>query len=114
MATVSKPVKLSKGDDTRADVQSVNQPKTNHGAMAFFKRGGTMATKKMNPFAKFEASAKDKAMDKKEMAGGMGMKSGGKAKKMASGGSASSRADGVAQKGKTKGKLISMAYGGKC
>jgi len=28
----------------------------------------------MNPFAKFEASAKDKAMDKKEM---MGMKKGG-------------------------------------
>jgi hypothetical protein len=33
-------------------------------------------------------------------------------KKMASGGSASSRADGIAVKGKTKGKM--MAYGGKC
>jgi hypothetical protein len=33
-------------------------------------------------------------------------------KKMASGGSASSRADGIAVKGKTKGKML--AYGGKC
>jgi hypothetical protein len=30
------------------------------------------------------------------------------------GGSASSRADGVASKGKTKGKMVKMAYGGKC
>jgi hypothetical protein len=35
-----------------------------------------------------------------------------KTKKMASGGSASSRADGIAVKGKTKGKM--MANGGKC
>ena len=35
----------------------------------------------------------------------MGMKHGGKVKKMASGGSASSRADGIATKGKTRGKM---------
>ena len=35
-------------------------------------------------------------------------------KKMRSGGSASSRADGIAHKGKTKGKIVKMAYGGKC
>ena len=35
-------------------------------------------------------------------------------KRMRSGGSASSRADGVAHKGKTKGKIVKMAYGGKC
>jgi len=68
-----------------------------------FKRGGDMATKKMNPFAKFEASAKDKAMDKKEM----GMK------KMAAGGYTRA-ADGVATKGKTKAKQIAMKKGGKC
>jgi hypothetical protein len=39
------------------------------------------------------------------------MKKGGMAK---SGGSASKRADGVATKGKTKGKMIKMAYGGRC
>lgn len=35
-----------------------------------------------------------------------GMKKGGKVKKMAKGGSASSRADGCAQRGKTKGRMI--------
>jgi hypothetical protein len=34
-----------------------------------------------------------------------GMKKGGKVKKMAKGGSASSRADGIAQRGKTKGRM---------
>ena len=33
------------------------------------------------------------------------MKKGGKVKKMAKGGSASSRADGIAQRGKTKGRM---------
>ena len=70
-----------------------------------FKEGGTMATK-MNPgfmamIAKKKAGAK----------AAMPMKKGGAAKKMASGGSASSRADGIAQKGKTKGKM--MAKGGR-
>jgi hypothetical protein len=111
MATVSKPVKLSKGDNTRADVQGVNQPKTNHGAMAFFKRGGTMATKKMNE-GFMAMIAKKKAGAKAEMP----MKKGGTAKKMASGGLASGHksADGIASKGKTKAKQIKMAYGGKC
>ena len=94
-----------------------------------FKEGGSMASK-MNPgfmammakkkpskMAAFEKSGKDvekkgvkegskadMAMDKKQM---MGMKKGGMTmKKMASGGSASSRADGIATKGKTKGKLL--------
>ena len=81
-----------------------------------FSRGGDMAGK-MNPgfmamMAKKkgmqEGSKADMASDKKQM---MGMKKGGAAKKMASGGSASSRADGIAQKGKTKGKM--MAKGGR-
>jgi hypothetical protein len=41
-------------------------------------------------------------MDKKQMM----MKKGGATKKMASGGSASARADGVATKGKTQGKML--------
>jgi hypothetical protein len=105
-----KGLKFGKGSSkTRADLQKVNNPKTLHGKASIMKKGGTtMATKKMNPFAKFEASAKDKAMDKKEM---MGMKKGGM-KKMAAGGSASSRADGVATKGKTKGTFVKMNKGG--
>jgi len=41
----------------------------------------------------------------------MPMKKGGKVK---SGGSYRKAADGVAHKGKTKGKMVKMAYGGKC
>jgi len=82
-----------------------------------FKRGGDMATKKMNPFAKFEKSGKDvekkgmkegskadMAMDKTQM---MGMKKGGM-KKMAAGGF-TREADGIASKGKTKAKQITMS-----
>jgi len=69
-----------------------------------FSKGGDMASK-MNPgfmamMAKKKAGAK--AGNKAEMP----MKKGGMAKKMASGGSASKRADGIAQKGKTKGKML--------
>jgi len=43
----------------------------------------------------------------------MGMKKGGSVKKMASGGFVKS-ADGIASKGKTKAKQITMKRGGKC
>jgi hypothetical protein len=113
---------------TRADSQVANRPKTNHGDMALFKKGGSMASK-MNPgFMAMMAKKKDakpSAMGKPTMKPGMstakdgmksptpmaktdmmGMKKGGSAKKMAAGGSASSRADGIATKGKTKGKML--------
>jgi hypothetical protein len=111
-ASADKGKKFGKGGvSSQADRQSINQPKTNHGEQALFKQGGTMATKKMNPFAKFEASAKDKAMDKKEM---MGMKKGGM-KKMAAGGLSAGHksADGIVSKGKTKAKQVRMSMGGK-
>jgi len=73
-----------------------------------------MATTKMGkPFMKPGMStAKDGAKKPTPMAGMMGMKSGGKAKKMASGGFTRS-ADGIASKGKTKAKQIRMNMGGK-
>jgi hypothetical protein len=110
-ADADKGKKFGKGDSTRADVQGVNQPKTNHGSMALFKQGGTMATKKMNE-GFMAMIAKKKAGAKAEMP----MKKGGTAKKMASGGLASGHksADGIASKGKTKAKQIKMSYGGKC
>ena len=110
--------KFGSGGYTRADIQKVNKPKTDHGKMAFFKEGGNTMASKMNPgfmamMAKKkgaqEGSKADMATDKKQM---MGMKKGGM-KKMANGGSASSRADGVATKGKTKGTMIAMKHGGK-
>ena len=104
------------GPKTRADSQKINSPKTNQGKQELFKKGGSMATKKMNPFAKFEKSGKDvekkgvkegskkdMMMDKAQM---MGMKKGGM-KKMAAGGF-TSEANGVAQRGKTKAKQIVM------
>lgn len=59
-----------------------------------------------------EAAAQEAAQEEAVMRakvrsmGGMGMKKGGKAKKMAHGGSASKRADGCATKGKTKGRFV--------
>ena len=91
----------------------------------FSKGGDTMATKGVNPFAKFEKSGKDaeakgkgKEGSKKEEAfdkSQMGMKKGGGVKKMASGGLAAGHksADGIASKGKTKGTNIVMKNGGK-
>lgn len=49
-----------------------------------------------------------KSMLKHEMSEMRGMK------KMRSGSSASSRADGIVSKGKTKGKMVKMRYGGTC
>jgi len=124
----------SGGEKTRAESQAINQPKTNHGDMALFKKGGSMAGK-MNPgFMAMMAKKKDakpsamgkptmKAgmstakdgmkkptpMDKPEM-GMMGMKKGGM-KKMAAGGLSSGHksANGIASKGKTKGTQITMS-----
>ena len=89
----------------------------------FAKGGDTMATKGMNPFAKFEKSGKDvevkgkgKEGSKKEEAfdkSQMGMKMGGGVKKMAAGGFTRS-ADGIAQRGKTRAAQPKMAGGGKC
>jgi len=131
----SKGMKFGSGSKTRADSQTANSPKTNHGNAALFKQGGTMASK-MNPgFMAMMAKKKDakpSAMGKPTMKPGMstakdgmkkptpmagmtGMNKGGM-KKMATGGmtsmgkvkTASPSINGVASKGKTKGTQISM------
>jgi hypothetical protein len=97
---------------TRADRQTVNNPKTNQGKQELFKEGGSMATK-MNPgfmamIAKKKAGAKSEMpskMGKPVMKKGMDMAKNGM--KMAKGGG------GVESKGKTKGKMIKMNMGGK-
>jgi hypothetical protein len=108
--------------------QSVGQDFSKADKGKSFKRGGDMATKGVNPFAKFEKSGKDtekkgmKEGSKKEEAfdkSQMGMKKGGM-KKMAGGGmtsmgkvkTAAPSKDGVAEKGKTKGTQIKMAGSG--
>jgi len=110
--------------------QSVGKDFSNADKGKTFKRGGDMATKGVNPFAKFEKSGKDvevkgkgKEGSKKEEAfdkSQMGMKKGGM-KKMAGGGMTSmgkvktnpGNINGVAIKGKTKGTQIKMNKGGR-
>jgi hypothetical protein len=82
------------------------------------KEGGEMKDSKA--MAKKEISfmkkkGAPKSMIKHEMAE-YGMKNGGKVKKMAAGGLAAGHksADGIAKKGKTKGKAIAMRKGGYC
>ena len=123
----SKGMKFGKDTNTsRPDLQKVNKPKTLHGKMSLMKEGGNPMASKMNP-GFMAMMAKNKGT-KKMASGGMPMKDGkpafigdgkgamkhggtAKAKKMnmggmANGGSASKRADGVAVKGKTKGKML--------
>ena len=89
-----------------------------------FSKGGDMKESKtmMKKEVGFMKKAgAPKSMIKHEMAEA-GMKSGGKVKKMASGGLSAGHksADGIAKKGKTKAKQVTMAgsknmrYGGKC
>ena len=88
----SKGMSFGKGASSRATVQGVNKPKTDHGGSAFFSKGGNMMNSKMKMFEKSgkdvekrgmkEGSKKEEAMDRKQM---MGMKKGGM-KKMAEGG----------------------------
>jgi hypothetical protein len=109
-STADKGRKFSKGGDTMASKMNpgfmamIAKKKSGmaKGGMAAFEKSGKDVEKKGIK----EGSKADMMLDKKQM-----MKKGGVAKKMnmggmAKGGSASSRADGVAQRGKTVGKLL--------
>ena len=99
--------------------QSVGQEFSKADKGRKFERGGDV--KESKAMMKKEVSfmkkkGAPKSMIKHEMAEA-GMNRGGMAKKYAKGGSASARADGIAQRGKTRGMLLKkggMAYGGKC
>ena len=118
--SADKGKKFSSG--SRADSQAINRPKTNQGKSELFSKGGTMATKKPNPFMAMMAKKKSMSADAPASPMPPGMKKGGM-KKMAAGGSvdvgnsksmgsvrtASPSKDGVASKGKTKGKQIVMS-----
>ena len=117
--------KFGSGGATRPDVQKVNKPKTEHGKMAFFKRGGDMASSMGKPVMKKGMSmAKDGMKRPTPMADTsmMGMKKGGMPMKMKDGKKVPifmnkggmAKGGGVEAKGKTKGKMITMKNGGKC
>lgn len=101
------------GPTTRADLQGINKPKTDHGASALFKKGGVM---KMEHSEKSEMKsdvAQDKAMIKKAIGQHDTQMHGGKKTKLAlKGGGYVKAADGCAQRGKTKGTMITMKSGG--
>ena len=119
----SKGMKFS-GAKSRADRQTANNPKTNHGASALFKKGGEM--KESKAMAKKEISFMEKkgapkSMIKHEKAE-YGMKKGGTTKKYAAGGITTAKmgkvtAGGkkafgehtVQAKGHTKGAQVKMA-----
>jgi len=109
-----KGLKFGKGDSSRADLQKINRPKTNQGKSELFAKGGDM--KESKAMVKKEVSfmkkkGAPKSMIKHEM-GEMKMAKGGMAK-MGSVRTAAPSRDGIASKGKTKGKMVKMAYGGK-
>lgn len=106
------------GSGSRADVQSINKPKTEHGKSAILAKGGDV--KESKAMVKKEIGFMKKAgaprsMIKHEESEMKGMKM----KKMASGGittakmgkvpTAAPSRDGMATKGKTKGTMVKMA-----
>ena len=99
----SKGMKFGKGSNTREDLQGINKPKTDHGKMSLMKKGGVSKTQK-------------ESVMKKMAKGGMTEAKMGKVK------TNPGNINGVAEKGKTKGKVIKMAAskplgmkrGGKC
>jgi 23S rRNA A1618 N6-methylase RlmF len=110
----SKGIKFGKGSGTRADLQKINKPKTKQGKNELFAKGGKMAeskamVKKEVSFMKKKGAPasmikhEESEMKTKKMAkGGM------TASKMGTVKTAAPSRDGVAVKGKTKGKMISM------
>jgi hypothetical protein len=131
----------SGGAKTRADVQSINKPKTNHGESGFFSKGGAMkqVDMKKNPgVAKLPTAVRNKmgfmkkggmasdakedmAMDLKQDKSMMQkavnkhegrLHKGQPMTKLAGGGTFRASANGVATQGKTKGTMIKMNKGG--
>ena len=104
------------GSKARPDLQKVNKPSTRHGKSEFFAEGGMAESKAMmkKEVAFMKKKGAPKSMVKHEMKEA-GMKKGGMVapSKMGAVKTAAPSRDGVAVKGKTKGKMVKMAYGGK-
>ena len=111
-----KGLKFGRGStQTRADLQKINRPKTDQGKSELFAKGGDMKESKAmlgKEMAFMKKKGAPKSMIKHEMAEAKmakgGMTSMGKVK------TAAPSKDGIAVKGKTKGKMVKMAYGGSC
>lgn len=107
--------KFGSGGMARPDAQTINKPKTQHGKMALFKKGGDMKHEDV----KMDKKMMQKAVNKHEgrLHKGEPMtklaKGGVAASKMGAVRTAAPSRDGIASKGKTKGTMIKMSKGGK-
>ena len=117
------------GSGSRADVQSINKPQTEHGKSAMLAKGGdvkeskAMVKKEIGFMKKAGAPRSMIKHEESEMKGMKKMATGGITKaKMGTVKTAAPSRDGMAVKGKTKGTMVKMAaskpvgmkYGGKC
>ena len=113
--SVAKAIKIPTRGHNRADLQKINNPKTNQGSTELFKKGGdTMATKMKPDFmtkkkdgaksAMPAALAKHASMPASKAHAGL--KAGGMTKMGAV--KTNARPDGVVQRGMTKGTQIKM------
>lgn len=123
--SVAKKFVGTKAHKTRTDLQSINKPKTHRGKMALFSEGGDMkhgehpvqkrghtkatAVKMAKTFAGTESPMEERM--KKVAAKKAGMSYKAAEKKFE--GEKYARGGGVESKGKTKGKMVKMAMGGK-
>ena len=98
--------KFGSGGMTRPDRQKINKPKTDHGKMALFSKGGDMKHEDV----KMDKAMMQKAVNKHESR----LHKGQPMTKLAKGGTFRASANGIAIKGKTKGTQIKMAGGGAC
>jgi len=104
--------KFGSGGMARPDLQKINKPKTLHGKMSIMKGGGMAKSDMKEDMAmdlKQDKSMMQKAVNKHEGR----LHKGATMTKLAGGGSFRASANGVASKGKTKGKMVKMNMGGK-
>ena len=103
----SKGMKFGKGSTTRADRQTINNPKTNQGKAELFKKGGNAMAESKAMMKKEVSFMKKKGAPKsmiKHEEKEYGMKKGGAAKKYAGGGAITSAKMGAVPSGGNKGK----------
>jgi hypothetical protein len=115
----SKGMKFGSGSKTRADLQKINNPKTEHGQSALFAKGGKLFGGKESYGEELKEAkmAKGGNMATKKMASGgnttgktgIAQKNGMTTQKMGAVRTAAPSRDGLAQKGKTRGMMPKMA-----
>ena len=109
-ASLTKPASVAavkvRKSGARPELQRINSPKTNQGRNELFKEGGDT----MKDDIKQDKGMMQKAVNKHEGR----LHKGQPMTKLAKGGTFRSSANGIAQRGKTKGTQVTMKKGGMC